>query len=68
MKKIEHPNLIKLYEVIDDPFSDKLYLVMPVADYGECLQWKEDKAQYAPNHKLLSKNNRKVMKKAYKEI
>ena len=37
MKKIEHPNITELYEVIDDPSSDKLYLIMPVADYGECL-------------------------------
>jgi [calcium/calmodulin-dependent protein kinase] kinase len=43
MKKIENPNIIKLYEVIDDPTTDKLYLVMPVADYGECLTWSDEK-------------------------
>lgn len=68
MKKIEHANIIKLYEVIDDPNSDKLYLVMPVADYGECLNWKEDMCRFAPNHKLLSKNNKKCMKTAYEEV
>jgi [calcium/calmodulin-dependent protein kinase] kinase len=39
MKKIDHPNVIRLFEIIDDPSSDKLYLVMPVADYGECIEW-----------------------------
>ena len=39
MKKLDHPNIIKLYEIIDDPCSDKLYLVMPVADYGESIEW-----------------------------
>jgi serine/threonine protein kinase len=68
MKKIDHPNIIKLYEVIDDPASDKLYLVMPVADYGECLTWSEDKCCYMPNHKLLSKNNTKVMKQATQTV
>ena len=39
MKKLNHPNIIKLYEIIDDPNSEKLYLVMPVADYGESIEW-----------------------------
>lgn len=39
MKKLDHPNIITLYEIIDDPSSEKLYLVMPVADYGECIEW-----------------------------
>eukprot|EP00873_Tetraselmis_striata_P022640 jgi/Tetstr1/442904/TSEL_030967.t1 len=28
MKKLKHPNLVKLYEVIDDPVSTKLLMVM----------------------------------------
>ena len=39
MKRLDHPNIIKLYEIIDDPNSEKLYLVMPVADYGESIEW-----------------------------
>jgi len=42
MKKLDHSNIIKIYEVIDDPNSDKLYLVMPVADYGECINWNHE--------------------------
>jgi len=26
MKKIDHPNLIRLHEVIDSPDSDKMYI------------------------------------------
>jgi len=26
MKKLNHPNVIKLYEVLDDPEEDKMYL------------------------------------------
>lgn len=37
LKKLQHPNVIRLYELIDDPISDKLYLIMPLADYGECI-------------------------------
>ena len=39
MKKLDHPNIVKLYEIIDDPNCDKLYLIMPVADYGESIEW-----------------------------
>lgn len=39
MKKLDHPHIVKLYEIIDDPSLDKLYLVMPVADYGESIEW-----------------------------
>ena len=42
MKQLNHENIIKLYEVIDDPVSDKMYLIMPVADYGEIMQWKPE--------------------------
>jgi len=34
MKKIDHPNVVKLYEVIDDPNNDKLYLVMEYVKRG----------------------------------
>jgi hypothetical protein len=68
MKRIENPNIIKLYEVIDDPSSDKLYLVMPVADYGECLSWCDHKNSFIPNHKLLSRNNTKAMKQAVETV
>lgn len=26
MKKMHHPNIIRLYEVIDNPESDKIYM------------------------------------------
>ena len=37
MKKLNHPNIIKLYEVIDDPTNDKLYLVMDYMKKGSVL-------------------------------
>lgn len=39
MKVLDHPNIVKLYEIIDDPSKEKLYLIMPVADYGESIEW-----------------------------
>ncbi|KAK2948547.1 putative Calcium/calmodulin-dependent protein kinase kinase [Blattamonas nauphoetae] len=34
MKKIVHPNLVRLYEVIDNPGRNKLYMVMEFIDGG----------------------------------
>jgi serine/threonine protein kinase len=39
MKQIDHPNIVRLFEIIDSPSSEKLYLIMPVADYGESIEY-----------------------------
>lgn len=38
MKKLNHKNVIRLYEVIDDPESDKMYMVMQYMEKGELLR------------------------------
>jgi serine/threonine protein kinase len=37
LKKINHPNVVKLYEIIDDEKSDKLFLVMEYVNGGTLL-------------------------------
>ncbi|KNE66869.1 CAMKK/ELM protein kinase, variant [Allomyces macrogynus ATCC 38327] len=44
MKKLRHPNVVQLYEVIDDPSSDKVYIVLEYLAGGE-IKWKRT----APN-------------------
>ncbi|KAJ3361305.1 hypothetical protein GGF32_007615 [Allomyces javanicus] len=44
MKKLRHPNVVQLYEVIDDPSSDKVYIVLEYLAGGE-IKWK----RAAPN-------------------
>ena len=34
MKKLKHRNVVQLYEVIDDPESEKMYMVMKYVDQG----------------------------------
>ena len=34
MKKLDHPNTVKLIEVIDDPDNDKLFLIMELVKKG----------------------------------
>ena len=37
MKKLRHENIIALHEVIDDPMSNKIYMVLELAAYGELM-------------------------------
>jgi len=34
MKKLDHPFILKLYEIIDDPTEKKLYLITELARNG----------------------------------
>ena len=38
MKKLDHENVVKLYEVLDDPSVDKLYIVMEYIKNGSLMQ------------------------------
>ncbi|EAR97612.2 Serine/Threonine kinase domain protein (macronuclear) [Tetrahymena thermophila SB210] len=52
MKKIDHPYLVKLYEVIDDPDDDKIYMVMEFVQKGSIMSntfWKKDLQQNDPD-------------------
>lgn len=43
MKKLDHANVVKLIEVLDDPDEDNLYLVFELVEKGEVLQLPTDK-------------------------
>lgn len=38
MKKLDHPHLVKLYEIIDDPQHNKLYLITEFISKGTLKQ------------------------------
>lgn len=38
MKKLDHPNVVKLVEVLDDPEEDNLYMVFEFLERGEVLE------------------------------
>uniref|UniRef100_A0A1B6D1P5 calcium/calmodulin-dependent protein kinase n=1 Tax=Clastoptera arizonana TaxID=38151 RepID=A0A1B6D1P5_9HEMI len=43
LKKLDHPNVVKLIEVLDDPTEDHLYLVFELLEHGEVMQLPTDK-------------------------
>lgn len=59
MKKLDHPNVVKLHEVIDDENRDKLYMgknilfylfpvVMDYCKHGEVMKWDMHKLEFTP--------------------
>ena len=38
MKKLDHPNVVSLIEVLDDPEEDSLYMVMEMCKKGVVMQ------------------------------
>ncbi|XP_022233257.2 calcium/calmodulin-dependent protein kinase kinase 1 isoform X2 [Drosophila obscura] len=38
LKKLDHPNVVKLVEVLDDPIEDSLYMVFELVKQGEVLR------------------------------
>lgn len=57
MRRVNHRNVIRLYEIIDDPSKDKLYLVMPLAEYGESMSFDSQIVSFRPNRKLQLKDS-----------
>ncbi|XP_030370774.1 uncharacterized protein LOC115621302 isoform X2 [Scaptodrosophila lebanonensis] len=43
LKKLDHPNIVKLVEVLDDPLEDSLYMVFELVKQGEVLSIPTDK-------------------------
>jgi [calcium/calmodulin-dependent protein kinase] kinase len=46
MKRLQHPNLVRLFEVIDSVESDKLYMVLEYVSLGEILSHVEGTDTY----------------------
>lgn len=45
LKKMKHPNVVRLYEVIDDPDNDKMFLVMEYVQNGPVLKLESMRAK-----------------------
>ena len=48
-----HPNIIKMYEIIDAEEHDYLYLILELADHGQLARWDFEKEVYVRNDKII---------------
>eukprot|EP00455_Lapot_gusevi_P018829 TRINITY_DN2033_c0_g1_i1.p1 TRINITY_DN2033_c0_g1~~TRINITY_DN2033_c0_g1_i1.p1 ORF type:complete len:405 (+),score=126.25 TRINITY_DN2033_c0_g1_i1:62-1216(+) len=46
MQELSDSNVIQLYEVINDPEDDKLYMVLELGERGTLMQWNRVKGKY----------------------
>jgi serine/threonine protein kinase len=49
LKQLQHQNIIRLYEVIDDQNDDKLYLVLEYANKGQIMDYDLREKKFKPN-------------------
>lgn len=40
-RKVNHPNVVRMKEIIDDPESSKLFMILEYCENGE-IKWKEE--------------------------
>lgn len=52
MKKLLHPNVLRLYEVLDDPKVNKLYLVLEYMKQGDLMKLLKDREEEYRAHQL----------------
>jgi serine/threonine protein kinase len=50
MKKLDHPNVLKLFEVLDDPNVNKLYLVLEYMKTGDLINYIKSKSETPAAH------------------
>ena len=53
MKMIDHPNLVKLFEVIDSIESDTLYVVMEYIPLGQIMNWDAERKKYIQTNQSI---------------
>ena len=53
MAKLDDPNIIKIYEMIQDDKKDYIYLVTEFCHFGQISDWNEHKGKYIRNQALI---------------
>jgi len=72
LKKLDHPNIIKLYEILHNYKKEKIYLIMEYAEYGDIVEYNEDNGVFSINKHISeiynkNKENGENEIKYYKE-
>ena len=52
LKKLNHPNIIKLYEILHSYQKEKIYLIMEYAEYGDIVEYNERDGIFSINQHI----------------
>ena len=52
-KNLNHPNVVRVFEIIDDEEDEKLHIVMEHCLNGEIMRFNEDSMTFMPSNALL---------------
>lgn len=53
MKRLNHPHIINMIEIIDDPNHSKIYLIMDYAELGSIMSWDDQNQQFRYSQGLI---------------
>ena len=59
LKKVNHPNLVKLFEIMHKQDKSKLYLVLEYCEHGDLMYFDEQKNIFTVNKYIFEKHLRK---------
>lgn len=71
IKKLDHPHIVKLYEVIEDEKKQKLYLIMDFMKKGQVMgkrYWKSFKVEDSKHKTISLEKSRKYFRQLAKAI
>lgn len=53
LSKLKHPNIARLYEIIDDNETNTLYTVIEYCEYGQIMHWNPETRRYSIDPKFF---------------
>jgi serine/threonine protein kinase len=59
LKKVNHPNLVKLYEIMHKEDRSKIYLVLEYCEHGDLMSFDEEKNIFTVNKYIFEKHLKK---------
>ena len=65
LKKTNHPNIIRLYEIMYCNKNKKIYLILEHCEHGDLLLYDEDNNKFIVNNHIIESKNRKDSNKNY---